>query len=222
MISRINGRLTQINDQFALIENGGLFYEVLLPSALAKRLKENGTIGSEIQFETLYYIEAGDKKSSHFPKLVGFTNPIDREFFSLYTQVSGMGIKKALKSLILPISDIAAAIETKDAGRLTSLPGVGGRLADKIVAELNGKTAKFALARGSEPLAASGVGPPAFVEEAIAVLEQLQYSSTEAREMVNNVMKANPKVKSAEDLISLVFRAGQSDKSDKSTEKAGA
>lgn len=212
MISRIQGRLTQINDQFALVENGGLYYEVLLPSALAEKLKENGTIGSEIRFETLYYIEAGDKKSCHYPKLVGFTNPIDREFFSIYTQVSGMGIKKALKSLILPVNEIATAIETKNSGRLTALPGVGGRLAEKIVAELHGKTAKFALARGTEPLAASETKPPAFVEEAIAVLEQLQYSASEAREMVNRVVKANPKVKSAEDLISMVFRAGQAEK----------
>ena len=208
MISRIAGRLAQINDQYALVENGGLFYEVLLPSALAQRLKDNGRIGHEIQFETLYYIEAGDKKSNHYPRLVGFTNPLDREFFSLFTQVPGLGIKKALKSLILPIADIAAAIETKDVGSLKRLPGVGGRLADKIVAELHGKTAKFALARGTEPLASAGGKAPAFVEEAIAVLVQLQYSPTEAKQMIDIVMKSHPKVKDSEELIALVFRAG--------------
>ncbi|RKX27139.1 MAG: hypothetical protein DRP45_01830 [Candidatus Zixiibacteriota bacterium] len=210
MISRIRGTLSQINAQFALVENGGIYYEVLLPSALAERLKDNGQIGNEIEFDTIYYIEAGDRKSNHYPRMVGFTDPIDREFFSLFTQVPGLGVKKALKSLVLPISEIAAAIETKDADQLKRLPGVGGRLAEKIVAELHGKTAKFALAKSSQPLAARYTKTPPFVDEALAILEQLQYSRTEAQQMIDTAVKNHPKVDRAEELISLIFRAGQS------------
>ena len=75
----------------------------------------------EIEFETIYYIEAGDRKSNHYPRIVGFTEPVDREFFSLFVQVPGMGIRKALRSLILPVSEIAAAIETKDSAKLNSI-----------------------------------------------------------------------------------------------------
>lgn len=210
MISRIRGRLEQINDQYALVENNGVYYEVLLPSALAQRLKDNGKIGNDIVFETIHYIEAGDKKSNHYPRIVGFVNPIEREFFSLYISVSGLGIKKALKSLILPINQIASAIELKDAGCLQRLPGVGGRLADKIIAELCGKTAKFALVRGSEPLAASETTPPPFADEAMEVLAQLQYTRNEAKEMVEAALKANPKICRAEDLISVIFKSGLS------------
>jgi len=208
MISRIRGRLEQINDQYALIENHGVYYEVLLPSALAQRLKDNGKIGSDIVFETIHYIEAGDRKSNHYPRIVGFTSPIDREFFSLYISVSGLGIKKALKSLVLPISQIASAIELKDSGSLQRLPGVGGRLAEKIIAELCGKTAKFALARGSEPLAAPESTPPPFADEALEVLTQLQYTRNEAKEMVEAALKANPRITRAEDLISVIFKSG--------------
>jgi len=207
MIGRIKGTLTQINDQYALVHCGGLSYEVLLPSALADRLKDNGKIGSEISFETIYYIEAGDRKSNHYPRLVGFTDPIDREFFNLFTQVPGLGVKKALKSLVLPISEIAAAIETKEAGSLKRLPGVGGRLADKIIAELHGKTAKFALARNAEPLAAAKPAQQPYVDEALEILQQLQYSATEAREMIDKAVKTYPKVKRAEDLISIIFKS---------------
>jgi len=207
MIGRIKGTLTQINDQYALVHCGGLSYEVLLPSALADRLKDNGKIGSEISFETIYYIEAGDRKSNHYPRLVGFTDPIDREFFNLFTQVPGLGVKKALKSLVLPISEIAAAIETKAAGSLKRLPGVGGRLADKIIAELHGMTAKFALARNAEPLAAAKPAQQPYVDEALEILQQLQYSATEAREMIDKAVKTYPKVKRAEDLISIIFKS---------------
>ncbi|MCP4684208.1 MAG: hypothetical protein GY867_02070 [bacterium] len=207
MISRIEGTLTQINDQYALVRSGGLSYEVLLPSALADRLKSNGKVGSEISFETIYYIEAGDRKSNHYPRLVGFTDPVDREFFNLFTQVPGLGVKKALKSLVLPISEIAAAIETKESGSLKRLPGVGGRLADKIIAELHGKTAKFALARNAEPLAAAKPPSHPFMDEALEILQQLQYSVPEAREMMEKAVKAHPRIDKAEDLISHIFKS---------------
>ena len=209
MISRLKGTLVKVTDQYALVENNGLCYEVMLPSALAQRLRERHQLPSEIVFETLYYIEAGDKKSTHHPKLVGFTDPVDREFFSLFTQVPGMGVKKALKSLTIPIRDIATAIETKDAANLNRLPGVGGRLAEKIIAELNGKTAKFALSKNEEALAVAKTKPSPFAEDALDVLVQLQYGRQEAEKMIQEALKVHPKVKSTEDLITLIFKHEQ-------------
>ncbi|MFH1374041.1 MAG: Holliday junction branch migration protein RuvA [bacterium] len=209
MISRIRGKLALITDRYALVENGGLSYEVMVPSALAERLKKNGTIGQDVTFETIYFIEAGDKKSNHYPKLLGFTDPVDREFFSLFTQVPGLGVKKALKSLVMPIRDIATAIETRDVGKLSQLPGVGGRLADKIVAELRGKTAKFALSRSDEPLAIKERPAPPFEAEAIEVLQQLQYSRQEAQAMIRRALSANLGIASAEKLIAVIFKNEQ-------------
>ncbi|MEW5993610.1 MAG: Holliday junction branch migration protein RuvA [Candidatus Zixiibacteriota bacterium] len=215
MISRITGKLTQVTDQHALVENGGLFYEVMVPTALAERLKENGRVGQDVSFETIYFIEAGDKRASHYPKLLGFTDPVDREFFSLFTQVPGLGVKKALKSLVAPIRDIATAIEMKDVGKLSRLPGIGGRLADKIVAELHGKTAKFALSKKSEPLAVTDKPSAPFEEEAIEVLRQLQYSRQEAERMVRKGLAANRKVTSVEQLIEVIFKNVQQSKASK-------
>lgn len=207
MISSIKGTLTQISEQSALVENNGLYYEILLPSGLAERLKNNGQIGHEIEFKTIYYIEAGDKKSNHFPRLVGFTDAVDREFFSLFTQVPGMGVKKALKSLILPIREIAASIETKNPAGLSKLPGVGGRLAEKIIAELHGKVTKFALSRTDEPLAVKESKKPTgpLENEAMDILKQLQYRPNEAEEMIARAMKNNPKISKVEDLITIIF-----------------
>ena len=211
MISCIKGVLSQITDDYALVENGGVSYEILLPSALAERLKSDGKIGSDVEFKTIHYIEAGDRKSNHYPKLVGFTSGIDREFFSLFTQVPGLGVKKALKSLVLPIRDIATAIETKDPSTLNRLPGVGGRLAEKIIAELHGKTSKYALSKTAEPLAKTDTkrGPGPIETEALEILTQLQYKRQEAEDMIAKVVQSNPKVTKVEDLISLIFRNEQ-------------
>ena len=208
MISKLRGTLVRVQEQVALVENGGLFYEVQLPSALAERLK-NEEVDHEITFETIYYIEAGDRKSNHFPRLIGFTNQIDREFFSLFTQVPGMGMKKALKSLIVPIKEIATAIESKDASGLNRLPGVGGRLAEKIIAELHGKTAKFALSKEEEALASTEHRPPPLAEEAMEILTQLQYGKADAQRMIEEALKASPGIKKVEQLITEIFRNEQ-------------
>jgi Holliday junction DNA helicase RuvA len=163
-------------------------------------------VGNAIEFETLYYIEAGDKKSTHHPKLVGFLDRTDREFFSLLIQVPGLGVKKALKSLVLPIREIAAAIETKNSGQLSRLPGVGARQAEKIIAELHGKTARFALSRSAEPLAVKESKQAPFVEEALEVLLQLQYPRSDAEKMIDSALSGNGKIKTAEELIQVIFK----------------
>ena len=207
MISRIHGKLAEINEDSALVENGGVFYEVKVPSALAERLKESGKVGQPITFETINFIEAGERKTYLYPRLVGFTDPIAREFFLLFTQVQGMGVKKALRSLIIPIKDIAAAIENRDSTKLCSLPGVGGRLADKIIAQLHGKTAKFALSREDEALAKSGNKvSTSFEEEALEVLLQLQYNQSEARRMIDSALSVKADISSSEELISFIFK----------------
>ncbi len=207
MISRIHGKLAQVTEQYALIENAGVFYEVMIPSALAERLKESGQVGQEVSFDTIYYIEAGEKRSNFYPKLVGFTDPVDREFFSVFTQVPGVGVRRALKSLILPIKEIAMAIETRDAGKLSTLPGVGGRLAEKIIAALHGRTAKFALSKVEESLAIDRTHVrTSFTDEAIDVLMQLQYNRLEAQRMIDSAMASNPEIDNPEILISHIFK----------------
>jgi holliday junction DNA helicase RuvA len=212
MISRIRGKLVHIDEHSALVENGGVTYEVLVPSALADRLGSSGSIGQELNFETIYYIEAGDRKSSHYPRLVGFTDPVDRQFFSLLLSVSGLGVKKALRCLVLPIREIAGAVENKQAATLSRLPGIGARLAEKIIAELHGKCAKFALSRASEPLAVRDSAPQPFEPEAIEILLQLQYKRAEAEKMVSDALSSGPKVERVEQLIDLIFKNEQRQK----------
>ena len=110
---------------------------------------------------------------------------------------------------MLPIREIASAIENKDASRLNSLPGVGGRLAEKIIAELHGKTAKFALLRDDEPLAIKERKSVPFLDEAREILLQLQYKRQEIGRMIDDAVKADPDIKRVEDLISIVFKNEQ-------------
>ncbi|SYZ72959.1 putative Holliday junction ATP-dependent DNA helicase RuvA [Candidatus Zixiibacteriota bacterium] len=205
MISRISGKVINLTEDVVTIELNGLYYDVMIPSGLYDRLRDVQLSGNNVTLHTFDYIEAGDMKSYHYPRLVGFTDPIDKEFFQSFTTVSGLGIKKALKSLTLPIRQIATAIETKDGATLARLPGIGRRMAEKVIAELCGKMARFALSKGEEPLVVPTKERADFAEEAIAVLLQLQYKRVEAEKMVENALRDNPRINSAEDLITAIF-----------------
>ncbi|MEE9553521.1 MAG: Holliday junction branch migration protein RuvA, partial [candidate division Zixibacteria bacterium] len=147
----------------------------------------------------------GGQVGNQYPRLVGFADPIDKEFFILYTSVPGLGTKKALKSLIMPINEIARAIETEQTSILTKLPGVGARLAEKIIAELKGKTTRFALAKESKPLAVP-VSKPDHADEAMEILLQLQYRRSEAQAMLERAIATGRRYKSSEELLQQIFK----------------
>jgi Holliday junction DNA helicase RuvA len=137
---------------------------------------------------------------------------MDREFFEIFTTVNGLGVRTALKSMVCPVSDIARAIEKEDATWLDNLPEIGASTAKKIIAELKGKVAKFALGKSSstfpedtEPLQSPSAAPD-MKEESMAVLLQLQYSRIEAESMIQKALQRNKKISNSEDLVAEIFR----------------
>ena len=141
------------------------------------------------------------------PRMVGFSTREEKEFFEQLITVSDVGVKKALKAFILPAGEFASAIERGDLKRLQTLPGVGRRLAEKIVAELKGKLDKFALSREAG-VPASAIPPEKLDlrDEAREVLIQLQYKPIEAEDMIAKAFSINPNVKTVEALIQEVYK----------------
>jgi len=204
MIARIRGILDIIDGSLATVNVGGIYYEIMLPSALAESLKSKAKPGSPIAFHIIDYIEGG-QVGNQYPRLIGFADAIDREFFRVFTSVPGLGIKKALKSLTIPISEISRAIETEETSVLKKLPGVGERLAEKIVAHLKGKTTRFALAKESKPLAKHEIKPD-LADEVMTILLQLQYRHIEARAMLDRALNTGKRFKSSEELLQQIFK----------------
>ena len=79
------------------------------------------------------------------PRLIGFLNEAELEFFDLFCTVDKVGVRKAIKALMRPIREIADAIQRQDTKWLTTLPGIGPATADQVVATLRRKVTKFAL-----------------------------------------------------------------------------
>ena len=205
MISRIRGVVREVTESQILLEVSGISYDVLMPASLLHVLPDRLGPNGEIELVTFHYqqLEVG----RGLPVLIGFFNEIEREFFTRFISVAGIGPRAALKALALPIAAIAQAIDQGDLGVLRSLPGIGEQRAKEIVAKLQGKVGKYALIQTRAALPdATETGTTAIEDEAIAVLVQLEYKKTEAKEMVRAAVARTPHVKTSEELLNVVYR----------------
>lgn len=188
-----------------------LCYEVYVPSGIAARLRQapQHERQNPLTLYTIYYIDGGMAGGHLTPKLVGFLDPLDREFFEAFTKVPGVGFMRALKCLIRPLNEIALAIERGDTEFLKKLPFIGAKTAERIVTDLRGKMSKFALARSDEPLSVETESVLDLKAEAIQVLEQLEYSHAEAQRMATEILARHKNLKSVDEFLRKVFEQRQ-------------
>ncbi len=211
MITRISGTLENISEESVIIGLNGISYQVFIPGVLFKNINEY-VKKNILTLYTKYYIEGGMHGGNQVPRLIGFGTETEREFFEKFTSVSGFGEKKALKALIIPFSTIASAIEASDKRTLMDLPGIGGRLADKIIAALKGKMVRFAEAAGlPDTKVISGSQDKVFLD-AVSVLLQLDFNQREAETRVAEVFEQFPDLNNSEDVLTEVFRRQHSRK----------
>jgi Holliday junction DNA helicase RuvA len=207
MISQIAGELVGFNheDNTAELRNGWMTIEVLVPAADSQRI--GASIGTGAHFHTLLYLESQNQGMSFTPRLIGFASPQQREFFELFTTVKGIGYRKALRALQLPFADVAAAIAAKDRDLLVSLPEIGKRTADTIIAELSGKVDQFVelkpvlAGRGEKSSPAARLAA-----DAVAALVQLGETRVRAMQLVERTLAADPSIRTAEELITGAYR----------------
>ena len=207
MISRIEGELVSVENSRAEVSIGSITYEVLVPGTDGMRL--SGMIGHTVVFHTLHYLEAQGQGSSFIPRIIGFCSPLERAFFELFTTVKGLGSKKALRALQLPFADIAAAIAARDHSLLVSLPEIGKRTAETIIAELHGKVDRFVELKphaetGSD--LAQATGQLGLIRDATAILSQLGEPKLQARQLADRALVADSTIETVDELVAAAFR----------------
>jgi Holliday junction DNA helicase RuvA len=203
MITRITGTLSELRSDAAVLTVGAFAYEVFVPEFVRRRLQ--GEIGSEISLRTVQYLEGNPAQGKLIPRMIGFLTDAEREFFDSVCSVDGVGVKKALRSMVRPVREVAIAIEEQDVKQLSTLPGIGPALAERIIAKLRRKMARFALMveRDLPPDRSTSGG---IVEEAYTALLSLGHSATDARRLVEAAVESGGKFKSPEDLLEEIYR----------------
>jgi Holliday junction DNA helicase RuvA len=152
MIVSLRGRLADVGVDRVVVETGGLGYGVLVPGRLSSVLA--GRLGDEVYLHT--YLNVREDAL----QLFGFESARERRFFTTLIAVSGVGPKVALAILsAYSVPDLEAAVLRGDDKRFESIPGIGKKLAQRLVIELADKVAleldsRSAPATDGEPAAA--------------------------------------------------------------------
>jgi Holliday junction DNA helicase RuvA len=169
VIASLDGSVGAVFAESLIVEIAGVGYRVFCaPAVLA-----SAGVGARIRLFT-YHLVREDAQA-----LYGFHNPEELGFFGLLQTVTGVGPKVALAIVgSRPVGDLQLAILSGDEELLTAVPGVGKRLAARIILELKEKVA----AAGVAAAAAAGGKPTASESEVVAALLALGYSASEARQ----------------------------------------
>ncbi len=206
MITKISGTLDRIDHTGNCIELavGPMVHEVLVTELVRRGLQTK--IGQAVTLHTMEFLEGTPGRGNLVPRLVGFLSEVEREFFDLICEVDGVGVRKALRAIIRPVGEIAAAIDEQDAKALATLPGIGAATAERMIAKLRRRMPKFALliARDAPGEAAAGAGD--VFSETFEVLRSLGHSDSDARRLVDVLRAEKKKPKDVQEALESIYR----------------
>ena len=169
MIASVEGRVGAVAFDSLVIEVGGIGYQVFASPAILSTAQP----GSQLKLFT-YHLVREDQQA-----LYGFRTVEDLGFFTLLLTVTGVGPKVALAIVgSRPTPDLQLAIMAQDQAVLVSIPGIGKKLAERIIFELKEKVAAAGVAAAGTQVAGLGAAE----SEVVAALQALGYSLAEARE----------------------------------------
>ena len=206
MIARMTGKLIDLDVEAntVLLDTGPLAYELMVPGYSVSDLSMMRD--REITLYCLeYYESSGSMGSNLIPRIVGFPQPGDKAFFQQFIKVKGIGIRKALRALAKPLADIAYMIEQGDTKMLSTLPEIGKRTAEQVVAELKGKVSAFADQTTSRAGDASRK-LSTIEREALEILLQLGERRNDAEELIERAASTLEEVTSTDVLVQAAYR----------------
>jgi Holliday junction DNA helicase RuvA len=191
MIGRIQGLLVQKNPPRILVDCHGVGYEIDVPMSTLYQLPENG---QQVTLLTHFVVREDAQL------LFGFATESEREAFKTLIKISGVGARTALAILSgMSVSDIAQAVALQDSARLTTVPGIGKKTAERLLLELKGK---FGFDSTSSS-GASSISNNSNASEILQALLALGYSDKEAVLALKNI----PTDASVSDGIRLALKA---------------
>ena len=206
MIAKLRGLLDSIGKDWIIVDVGGVGYEVSCPSKTLQRLP---AIGETVTLA----IETHVREDAI--KLYGFSSEAERTWFRLLQSVQGVGAKLALAILgALDGQELANAIALQDRTAMARAPGVGPKVAVRIITELKDKapmpvaggaglSAGAALVAGSRSGGGGAGAGPSPVMDAISALSNLGYNPSDASAAIAAAVKKAGEGARAEELIRL-------------------
>jgi Holliday junction DNA helicase RuvA len=176
VIAHLRGRLLRKNPQEVVVEAGGVGYRVAIPVSTFYRLGEEG---AEVSLRVHTHVREDALA------LFGFLTAHEQDVFERLIQVAGVGPKLAVNILSgIEAAELAAALRGSDVARLTRIPGVGKKTAERLVVELKDKMPPATAPEAEE--APAGATPK---EDLLSALAHLGYSRAEAERGVDRALR---------------------------------
>ncbi|HXG66885.1 MAG TPA: Holliday junction branch migration protein RuvA [Blastocatellia bacterium] len=184
MIAYLSGKLLQKQPNSVIINVGGVGYEVTIPLSTFYGL---GEAGADVALK----IHTNVREDAI--QLFGFSTSGEKELFLRLTSVTGIGPKLAIVILSgMPVVELITAIRTNNVVRLTAIPGIGRKTAERLALELRDKLAGISLDEGG-PQAAAAMELEAAAsdvrDDTIAALVQLGYPKPVAERAVSAALR---------------------------------
>ena len=175
MIAFLSGKLLEKHANTAIVDVGGVGYEVSIPLTTFYEL---GEIGSDVSLRIYTHVR------EDAIQLFGFKTLTERDLYLKLISVQGVGPKSGIVMLSgMNADEMVTAIRSNDLARLTALPGVGRKTAERIVIELRDKVGDIMPGTASP---AAGTGPQGTVfDDALSALINLGYQKNAAEKALN-------------------------------------
>ncbi len=185
MIAHLSGTLLAKHATSVIVDVGGVGYEVTIPVTTFYDL---GELGEAVRLQIYTHVR------EEALQLFGFRTLRERELFTLLISVSGIGPKSAVAMLSgMSADEIVTAIRQSNYARITSIPGVGRKTAERLVIELRDKMAALSSPALEEQIAAGGPtaaqSEDALREDTLAALLQLGFPKPAAEKAITSAMQ---------------------------------
>jgi Holliday junction DNA helicase RuvA len=211
LLTKIRGVLESVSDETAIVRVDPFEFEIQIPEHTRRQIQTK--LGEPVAFYTIFTIEGGSMAARLTPRLVGFSSEIDRQFFEIFCSVDGVGMRKALRAMVRPVRELARLIQDQDIKQLSTFPGIGEAMAERIVAKLRRKVGIFTLIVEPEPSPGmpretNGLvenAEPDVIRDTYAALLSVGHSESQAREAIDRVLAGKKKYKSVPDMIEAIY-----------------
>jgi Holliday junction DNA helicase RuvA len=191
-------------DGAILVEAGSVGYEVFLPPIV-----ESEVIATcQEDDPLLLYVSAQSGRDQPWPVLFGFLQPQQRAFWELLKSVPRVGGKGAARAMVVPIDQIAAAIQGGNRAFLDGLPGVTLDGADKMIASLRKKVGPFLESLDGAPGVRRGPRTEGdeISDDAVSLLVQMGLKRIDAVRAVSGLLSSREDITSVQDIVTEYFR----------------
>lgn len=185
MIAYLKGKLLEKEANTVIVDVGGVGYEVMIPLSTFYEL---GEVGEEIELRIFTYVREDTLQ------LFGFKTLREREIYLKLISVQGIGAKSGISMLSgMSADEIIVAIRTDNLARLTSIPGVGKKTAERLVIELRDKLNDLTSGAAQQQLntgtSGAAVSVDAVYDDALSALTNLGYQRNAAEKALKQAVQ---------------------------------